>query len=451
MLVISYHFPPDGAVGGLRWFGFSKNLAKLGWHVDVVTASPRAADTPIPGVTVHVRARSSTLNDRYNAFKEKRKGGRPAGYSTPASNGIAQAGPGGSVRPAPFLAQQLYAFRKFLGASLSFPDKARGWIFRAGMSARQLVGENDYSLVISSGPPHSAHLAAVMATAGRHVPHWADFRDPWTGSVRNPSLKRPAHGNSPYYTLQNIVFSRVDRIIVNNEGFAKALAEAEPQLALSVIPNGVDVDVLPKRGSGRFDGWSVAHVGTLYAGRSVTSVLAAVRLLFERRPDVKSRFKLRLVGPMDSTHRDRFNADLAAAGIRDAVEITEWMPRAEALNVLTRSHLALVLAQNQPLCVPAKLYECVGCGVPTLTIAEAGSASAHESMRIGAYVAEPNDVEGIARAFEDVVNGTTPSVVQTPTPISYEGITPVLDNLLRTQARREAAELGVTAAAQSGR
>lgn len=451
-MIISYHFPPDGAVGGLRWFGFSKNLAKLGWHVDVVTASPRAADTPIPGVSVHVRTRASTLNDRYNALRQHRKAEGAEGHVAPSAGGqFTSNGAKGATQKPSFVAHRIYALRKFLGAGLSFPDQARGWIFRAASTARQLLDANEYSLVISSGPPHSAHIAGVLATLGRRVPHWADFRDPWTGSVRNPSLKKGPDTNQAYYMLQSLVYSRVARIIVNNEGFAKALAEAEPQLTLSVIPNGVDVDVLPKRGSGRFDGWSVAHVGTLYAGRSVTSVVAALRLLFDRRPDVAARFKLRLVGPMDPAHRNRFNADLAAAGIGDAVEIIEWLPRAEALNVLNRSHLALVLAQNQPLCVPAKLYECVGCGVPTLTIAEAGSASARESLRIGAFVAEPNDVDAIARVFEDVVNGKTPETIQMLTPISYEGITPALDDLLRMQTAREKVGVPVTAGSPGAR
>src|SRR2546427_696001 len=31
VLVITYHFPPDGSVGGLRWAGITKYLARLGW------------------------------------------------------------------------------------------------------------------------------------------------------------------------------------------------------------------------------------------------------------------------------------------------------------------------------------------------------------------------------------------------------------------------------------
>src|SRR2546423_1500112 len=44
LLIVSYFFPPDGAVGGLRWAGITKYLVALGWKVSVVTASPRIGD-----------------------------------------------------------------------------------------------------------------------------------------------------------------------------------------------------------------------------------------------------------------------------------------------------------------------------------------------------------------------------------------------------------------------
>src|SRR5437764_12738519 len=37
LLLISYHFPPDPAVGGLRWQQLSRYLAKHGWGIDVIT------------------------------------------------------------------------------------------------------------------------------------------------------------------------------------------------------------------------------------------------------------------------------------------------------------------------------------------------------------------------------------------------------------------------------
>src|SRR5438552_14922544 len=40
LLVITYHFGSNGAVGGLRWTGITKYLVRLGWEVRVITAAP---------------------------------------------------------------------------------------------------------------------------------------------------------------------------------------------------------------------------------------------------------------------------------------------------------------------------------------------------------------------------------------------------------------------------
>ena len=42
LLLITYHFDPDGSVGNLRWIGVTKHLARLGWRISVVTAAPPA-------------------------------------------------------------------------------------------------------------------------------------------------------------------------------------------------------------------------------------------------------------------------------------------------------------------------------------------------------------------------------------------------------------------------
>ena len=67
LLVITYHFPPDGAIGGQRWAGLSKYLARLGWEVHVVTAAAEGSQPSIPGVYRHYCCRRRTLNDVYRA------------------------------------------------------------------------------------------------------------------------------------------------------------------------------------------------------------------------------------------------------------------------------------------------------------------------------------------------------------------------------------------------
>src|SRR2546429_6674905 len=72
LLVVTYHFPPDGSVGGLRWAGITKYLTRLGWQVAVVTAAaPIASD---PAVRAHVEwcPRRRTLIDYYRDRKSTR-------------------------------------------------------------------------------------------------------------------------------------------------------------------------------------------------------------------------------------------------------------------------------------------------------------------------------------------------------------------------------------------
>src|SRR5207247_4856908 len=40
LLLISYHFPPDAAVGALRWQKLARYAAERGWGLDVITLDP---------------------------------------------------------------------------------------------------------------------------------------------------------------------------------------------------------------------------------------------------------------------------------------------------------------------------------------------------------------------------------------------------------------------------
>ena len=61
LLVITYHFGPDGPVGGLRWFGITKYLARLGWKVSVITAAPSI------GTDAAIDAQVAQLQQQYQA------------------------------------------------------------------------------------------------------------------------------------------------------------------------------------------------------------------------------------------------------------------------------------------------------------------------------------------------------------------------------------------------
>jgi hypothetical protein len=218
---------------------------------------------------------------------------------------------------------------------------------------------------------------------------------------------------------------------VNTPQFASALRVTEPDLDVTCLLNGVDLEHVPQRDAITVQRGSIAYVGTLYVGRNLSSVCAAMRQLLNDKPEAAASLRLNVAGPMAHPHRRQFEDDIVAAKLTSLVNIHGVLPRAQALDLLTRSSLALVLAQDHPMQVPAKLYESVAIGVPTLVIAEEMSAAACEARRIGAMTLDGANVEGLRSLLEDMLAGRIPTKIEAKGPISYANLAQEWDSLLR--------------------
>jgi hypothetical protein len=424
LLVITYHFPPDGSIGGQRWAGLSKYLARLGWEVHVITAAVPGRDQATPQIHRHVQHRRRTLGDVYSAAVSRRQPPEPNQQAMAEKTDA----PGRSPR-----FQTVAAVRRIVSGAMYLPDSARGWVLRAAAAARRLLREKQFDVVISSGPPHSSHFAALLGTRGRDTDFWIDMRDPWsvTHQMNRPDDRLILAERWFLRRLEKLVFPRAARVIVNTREFASALRKTDPDLDVVYFPNGIDMEQLPARDISSVERASIACVGTLYAGRNLSMVFAAIRELLRDQPGAASTLRLNVAGLMEPRHREKMEGEIAAAGLTSMVSIHGVLPRAQALELLSRSHLALVLAQDQPMCVPAKLYECVGLGVPTLVIAEVDGAAASEARRIGAMSLDSNDVDGMRSLLRDMLSGRIPTTIVPTTPVSYADLAVQMDRLLR--------------------
>src|SRR5438309_4982658 len=119
LLVISYYFPPDGCVGGLRWAGITKYLARLGWKVSVLTAARPVGNHAAHGAHVEWCPRRRTLMDHYQLLR--RLALRSPTSVANASRVAPPSGPPGL----------LGHLRGEIEALLTLPDWSRGWILRA--------------------------------------------------------------------------------------------------------------------------------------------------------------------------------------------------------------------------------------------------------------------------------------------------------------------------------
>ena len=426
LLVITYHFPPDGTVGGLRWAGLSKYLARLGWEVHVVTAAAPDGGADSANVHRHVRQRRRTLNDVYRDAMSRFRQNRAASQKTGPPKQALQ-------RPRSPTARGLSMARRAVASAMYLPDHGRGWVLRAAAAARALMQDRRFDVVVTSGPPHSAHVAGLLATRNSDTRFWIDMRDPWSitheGHTPVDALIRAERSLLAW--VERVLFPHAEKLVVNTREFASTLRSTRPKQDVVYFPNGIDLEQLPARDPRAVEVGTIAYVGALYAGRNLSSVFAAMSALLKERPESARTLRLNVAGPHDRAHGEQMHESIAATGVGSVVKILGSLPRAEALDLLNRSHLALVLAQDQCMQVPAKLYECVGLGVATLVVAEKGSAAACEAHRIGAMTVDGDDVEGIRAVLEDLIAGRIPTTVAPAAAISYADLAVEMDRLLR--------------------
>lgn len=396
LLVISYHFPPDPAIGGMRWAGLAKYLARAGWEVWVVTAAPTPAT--LDGMTVASCRPGRTLNDLYVRWRALTRGGQ------------APSAPGGTAARNQSLEPQglVARLRAEAAALLVLASEGQGWALRAAWRARRLIACVRPDVVVSSSPPVAGHLAAWLATRGHRGIRWlVDFRDPWAGPVSSGFVGHPYFRSHLAWALtvrlERLVVNAADGVITTTPELGEALQRRYPRAAVHWVRNGADREALPSGTAAAFPGLGIAQVGSLYGGRDLTLVLRALRLFLDRHPEAAADgTRLRSAGPLEPARAQALAREIAALDLGRYVEFLGVIPRPAALDLVRSSSLVVVLAQNQESEIPAKLYEALSVGAPTAAVASRDSATGREAERLGVALVEPDDIAAMARVLEAV-------------------------------------------------
>ncbi|MBK8005213.1 MAG: glycosyltransferase [Gemmatimonadetes bacterium] len=229
--------------------------------------------------------------------------------------------------------------------------------------ARRLAAERP-SVIYSSAPPLSPHLAARRTKRAADIPLVLEFRDPW---VDNP--QKPAHVRSQLTDwldarLERKCLEAADLVVSVSSGIDRLMSRKLPaalQDKCVMIRNGIDgltaAPPLPPRP------FRIMHAGTCSYGRDprqfLRTLAAAVKRLGLGPADVEVHF----VGMCRAFAGDDLATLAASLGLGGMLHLDDWGPRDTALRLMSESHLLLVLAQEQPDQVPNKVYECLAPAV----------------------------------------------------------------------------------------
>lgn len=284
------------------------------------------------------------------------------------------------------------------------PDKRIGWIPFAAAAAARSVKNKNVDVVISSGPPNSVHIAALMVKNISGKPWIADFRDPWNLESANKKNRIRQKLNN---IIEKWVISKADKILTINEAIRKQIVDetsVDPRKII-VIPNGYDPDDFPKNQPRKSGPFRIIYSGGLTDIKPPDTLLKSIAKLKNENKTINPEIiKVIFIGKRG---QERYKNMAEKLGVLDMVEFIGFLPHKQTCAMQASSDALLLLLDSQLIgntFTTGKIYEYMYCRRPILAMIPHDSDAAIKlrENKTGIIV-EPGDMEGMIKAIENML------------------------------------------------
>ncbi len=391
ILLISYYFPPLGMGGTQRLAGFARHLPQFGWRPIVLTVKDvdyYAHDASlVKGLEQTTIVRTGSLDPLRVAHMLRRW--RRSG-SIPDDTGATKAVSGSR-------------WQRWLRRWLNFvliPDQKLLWLPFAFVRARSWLKHERVDWILTSGPPHSAHLLGWLLHRLYGVPWLADFRDGWSGGDFQPEAT-PLHRRLNRW-LQRQVLRSATVITAVSGGLKQRLHESAPQHApIQVITNGYEAADFPRsrRAGAQDDRFDIVHVGTLGNFVDPTLFLGAFQRFVQDGGLNEQSVRLWFIGA-DLT--GELHQRVQALQLGAFVHATGYVSHPEAIKHLLQADLLLYLVTGDPYpgFIPGKTFEYLAASRPILAACPdiEGLSIIQKTGRVRHV--QPDDFDGMVLALK---------------------------------------------------
>ena len=341
VLVIAYVFPPIAYAGTHRTLRLCKYLARKGYNITVLTINV-----------------SNNIDNDFSLMEgisEQMKVYRTKTYD-----------------PVLYYHRNLKSriLRKKFGAIINRlitkplqlvnqPDHMVGWIPFAVAKALKLIKKKKIDIVYTTSPPHSTQITGYLLKKIRGIKWIADLRDPILDNISSESMSF-----SEIKVLQNLeskIVKNADFIISNTKTAQKRLANRYRVKNVVCINNSYDPEDFNNISNGKYDNYTLSHVGSLYSFRKIDLLINAIKNLKQQDLISPDFFKVKLIGLVDKSIYD----EIKKAGINDYFDLVGLVSHQKAIEIMVKSNALLLVkatGNNSGNQIPGKLFEYIGAG-----------------------------------------------------------------------------------------
>ena len=398
ILMIAYYFPPNAAVGGKRIARFCRYFPEFGIKPHVLTLDAESCASldrtfaqSISVPTTQARPRPTAL-DWYKRASQIRN----RNANSPASTASSEAS---VVRRS----RMLDFFTKSVVALITMPDVQRGWYQPALSAGTDLIRNQTFDVIMSSGPPWTAHDVGHKLSRRFGIPWVVDFRDAWVSDHWRDDY--PDWRNRVDWHTEDRWLRDASLVLTTTERLCDSMLKNHPQTPSSrivTITNGFDGEVSPSpqaQSVPKSDEVVFIHAGELYRGRRIDTLCIAVQQLAARGIFGQRKPKLIFIGETDPEIEATARAATPALFQDGSVEFRPPVSWKNAQGALKASDVLLLVQGDHPTAIPAKFFEYLQTGKPILAI---GAGDALKDMiqdTQSGFVADPQDLVAIAAAI----------------------------------------------------
>jgi hypothetical protein len=373
ILLISYHFPPSTAVGGLRIADFAKYLPLYGWKPSVLTVKDDYLQALDPGrlkdVSVEKIIKAGhlpTVIQGYLKLKSlyysvlRRRSVMPKELQGTFDQSVTP----GTGRRSPY-----QKFKRFIISLLTVPDTV--------IKAVREIKRDHVVCILTSSPPYSVHLVGLLVKMITGVKWVADFRDPWISSGRKRLYVTSTLSIRVERWLEKNVIEKADLVLTTTEKLRDhftATYRSLPKSKFLYMSNGFSPEIADQfKHLTKYETFTLTYAGSFYIGRTPEPTFKAIRSLVEEGRISPDNIRVKLVGNCQQVDGCPTSQLIHAYGLDSAVEVVKTVPYFKALEIIKKSHIALLFAPDQPYQIPAKVFEYMGLGTKILALTEKGA------------------------------------------------------------------------------
>jgi glycosyltransferase involved in cell wall biosynthesis len=371
VVMIAYHFPPEGNAGSYRPLRFVRHLRSHGWQPTIVTLETDFYERYDPSLMSLIPAGSDIIRvpnrDPWQAFQARRRQKIEELIESSCGENAARIHSAHHKSVRSFLRK---AVRR-VEACVYHPDLAMGWIKPAVKTITKLSRRRAPNVIWATAGPVSSFVIAEKASKRTGVPYVLDFRDAWTIIPTEFDLLRPGWARSleqrRMFRLLAGAHAVVFRYETEAECFWRAYPGALDTSRIFIIPNGFEghIEEVTQPVGNKLN---ILYTGTLSDYRYDT-LLQGLYSLKESSPEIVKQLHLQFIGEGTEALQSRS----AMLGLTDVISTSKPIPHDAVMRLAREADALLVLGRPSTmkgfeLFAAAKLFGYLKSGRPIVGI-----------------------------------------------------------------------------------